>query len=229
MRMRQIQAAALAAMLMAGWSGAGHAGPLSDAIFAPGAFAATETGTVTRYRHDRTGPEMPGAALAFGGYLVVAATAGSDGATPTLTLTHDTGAQILPIAAFPAEGGNPVLLFFLENVARNVAQLTGGSPFYIRNRLREALVDADMGASDTRTVADDTVAVTEAVIHPFRNDPNRARMGEFADLTLRLTVAPSRPEQLVSLSADTGEGGGAASETGSRAYTETLSLITGEP
>ena len=47
---------------------------------------------------------------------------------------------------FPAGGANPVLLYFLETTVRDLRRATGGSPYYIRNRMREALVAADLGA-----------------------------------------------------------------------------------
>ena len=100
-----------------------------------------------------------------------------------------------PVADFPASGPNPVLLYFLESTARGMAQATGGSPFYIRNRIREAVAAAGRGDGSPLEVA----------IVPFAADPNRGRMGGFADLTLRLRYDEGRPDQLLELSADAAE------------------------
>ena len=47
-----------------------------------------------------------------------------------------------PVGTFPPAWPNPVLLYFLETTVRAMAEATGGSPFYIRNRIREALAAA---------------------------------------------------------------------------------------
>ena len=115
-----------------------------------------------------------------------------------------------PVADFPASGPNPVLLYFLESTARGMAQATGGSPFYIRNRIREAVAAAGLGDGSPLEVA----------IVPFAADPNRGRMGGFADLTLRLRYDEGRPDRLLELSADTAEG--------AEGYHHRLALIDGD-
>lgn len=187
------------------------AGEFADRIFAPGAFQAPEE---TRFHHERQGPEVEGFQPVEDGRLVV---------TPTddrLVLTREVAGRTLPLSQFPADGGNPVLLFHLENITRSMATLTGGSPFYIRNRIREALVAAETGEEEERMVEGVTMNVRETVIQPFADDPNSARMGEFAGLTLRLGLAEDHPAQLVELSADTIASGGA--------YHEALTLIPEE-
>ena len=42
---------------------------------------------------------------------------------------------------------HPILLFFLENVVRSMATQTGGSPYYIRNRIRDSLVALPAGTA----------------------------------------------------------------------------------
>ncbi len=90
-----------------------------------------------------------------------------------------------PVGTFPTGVANPLLLYFLETTVRATAEATGGSPYYIRNRIREALVAADLGAGEG--------AAREVTLTPFAGDPNRAKMGAFADLTLRLRFDPERP------------------------------------
>ena len=124
-------------------------------------------------------------------------------------MTREGDGKVQPIAAFPASGPNPVLLYFLETTARGMAAATGGSPFYIRNRIREALAAAPLGPAD---------APGEVVLRPFAADPNRARMGAFADLALRLRFDPDRPDRILELSADTPDAAGG--------YHQRLTLIT---
>ncbi len=164
----------LAFVLALAMAPAVHAGEFADAIFRPGAFAAADP-----VRFDRDHTDMAGT-------LVVT----PEGEALKLVLETEEGAR--PISSFPAKGGNPVLLYFLENTTRAMAEATGGSPFYIRNRLREALVAAP-DAPDG-----------EVTLTPFSDDENRARMGDFADLRLRFVVDPDNPAHLVELAADTG-------------------------
>lgn len=112
-------------------------------------------------------------------------------------LWREEAGQRSPLTSFPASGPDPILLYFLESTARNLAEMTGGSPFYIRNRMREAL-----GAAALPAPGD------PVVMRPFANDPNRPRLGPLADLEIRLTLAATPPLLFLSLSADTAPGAG---------------------
>lgn len=170
------------------------AGTLSDLILASGLFKATPDGELLAYDHVREAPDvLPRADLAEG-RLVLTARDGPRGRV--LALTREEEGQIRPVADFPASGSNPVLLYFLETTARNMADATGGSPFYIRNRMREALVAAEVEVGP----GDEPVTVT---MQPFENDVNRGRMGIFADLVIGVRFAPENPGRLLELSADT--------------------------
>ena len=67
-----------------------------------------------------------------------------------------------------------------------MAALTGGSPFYIRNRLKEALFrGGEVAIQDGRRIAR---------FQPFADDPRRDRMYGFDSLTLRFALDdPSGP------------------------------------
>ena len=68
-----------------------------------------------------------------------------------------------------------------------MATLTGGSPDYIRNRIKDAVF---RGGSIAREGG-----VTTVVARPFESDPNRARMGGFETLQLRFVLGddPAAP------------------------------------
>lgn len=146
--------------------------------------------------------------------MIVAKPAGG-GAKLTLTLFADGRSQNL--ADFPAEAGNPVLLVFLESVVQSMATLTGGSPFYIHNRVKDALDAGGEPVDVSETHANKTVAAQSLTLRPFEADPNASRMGDFAGLTLRFVVSPTVPGKILSLSADTPD-----PVTG---YHETINLI----
>lgn len=120
----------------------------------------------------------------------------------TLRLVRVSGGEPTPVGSFPTGVANPLLLYFLETTVRATAEATGGSPYYIRNRIREALVASDLGEAPAAGPHSVTLA-------PFAGDPNRAKLGAFADLTLRIAFDPAEPGRILELSADTagGEGG----------------------
>lgn len=105
---------------------------------------------------------------------------------PVLQLTQKAGPVDRRIGPFPISSGDPVLTFFLEQTTRDMAALTGGSPFYIRNRMKEALF---RGGEVTTTDGGIT-----ASFQPFIADKNAERMHGFQTLTLTFVMAaPDEP------------------------------------
>lgn len=135
----------------------------------------------------RTGPEgIPGFQPVGDGLVTLHEISGPDTEAPELRLTEATDTRSRDIGPFPVSGGDAALTFFLENTARDMAALTGGSPFYIRNRMKDALRSG--GTVEHRQ--DGTITT----FHPFANDPNAARMQGFATLELRFTFdQPTAP------------------------------------
>lgn len=197
------------------------AGTVSDLIMANGLLAESPEGEVLRYSHERHIPasdsEFPGMGKGLAtpkevvdGEAVLNAVESSSGLQLVLVLTE--AGKSREVASFPAKGANPMLLFFLENVVRNMAIQTGGSPFYIRNRIREALVAAELGGQ-----SEGQAVVT---LQPFEGDPNLDPQSDFASLRLSLTLDPDRPSRIISLKADTA--------AGAAGYSESMVLIGAE-
>ena len=163
-----------------------RAGEAGDLVFAErGRWDLSQGPLVWTLR--QTGPEVGGFAPLGEGTVTLAAVApdAADG-PPALELTEQTPRITRRIGPFPASGGDPALTFFLETIARDMAALTGGSPFYIRNRLKDALFrDGAVRREGEATVA---------VFTPFAQDENRGRMAGFDTLELRFTLDdPKRP------------------------------------
>ncbi len=135
----------------------------------------------------RTGPEgIPGFQPVSDGLVTLHEISGDVADAPELQLSEVTEARSRDIGPFPVSGGDAALTFFLENTARDMAAMTGGSPFYIRNRIKDALRS---GGTVERQQG-----VTIATFRPFADDPNAARMGGFATLELRFTFdQPAAP------------------------------------
>lgn len=187
-----------------------HAGSFADQVMAPGLLTGITADRPLRYDHDRRLPagEAPGHGhglnppqpLEGAGLLVAPA------GDAQLQLTTIQAGDSRDVATFPAGAPNPALLFFLENVMRSMAVQTGGSPHYIRNRIRDALALAEPDAAG---------GLMQIELRPFADDPNRARMGEFADLALTVSWRPDQPARILLMQARSGDGAG---------YLETLKL-----
>lgn len=121
----------------------------------------------------------------------------SDGKT-VLELHQDSTAIKRTLGPYPVSGGDPALVFFLETTAREMARITGGSPFYIRNRIKDAVFRGGevVEVDGTR----------KAVFRPFQDDRNKDRMAGFDTLELSFDVAdPKQP--ILSMIAETGAEG----------------------
>ncbi|MTH77616.1 hypothetical protein [Paracoccus aestuariivivens] len=134
----------------------------------------------------QTGPELESfKPLGKGTLTMDQVTDPSDG-KPVLQLAESTDRIKRKIGPFPISGGDPSLTFFLETVARDMAAMTGGSPFYIRNRLKDAL----FRGGEVSREGDLTIASFE----PFKDDKNTQRMYGFETLVLRFALSdPKQP------------------------------------
>lgn len=171
------------------------AGALSDLLMAPGLLAEAPVGSTLAYAEARQVPD--GGTLEDVADGSVRIEVKADGDARALLLVRESGGAAQPVGTFAAGVANPLLLYFLETTVRATAEATGGSPYYIRNRIREALAGADLGDGGT------AAGPREVTLVPFAADPNRPRMGDFADLTLRVRFDPAEPGRLLELSADT--------------------------
>lgn len=180
------------------------AGGFSDAVFAPATLQGTLGVEPLRYAHAMRMPELPKTdarpltpAVALDDVFTLRKSPDA-----RLVLELVSGDTTQPISDFAITSANPILIYFLESTAQNMTEITGGSPFYIRNRLREALAKPELGPIAAVATGDTTVMAHEIILHPFADDKMRHRMGAFAALTLRFVVAPDQPGRILALSAD---------------------------
>lgn len=117
-------------------------------------------------------------------------------------LQQQIGERLARILSADASVGNPMAMFFMESTVREVARLTGGSVFYIRNRFKDSLVAENPVEQIELTHGDGQITASKVTLTPFADDKNRARMGPFADLTMRFVVSESVPGWYHSLTAE---------------------------
>ncbi|MCA1403942.1 hypothetical protein I6F26_25600 [Ensifer sp. IC3342] len=117
----------------------------------------------------------------------------------SVAMTLYQGTRSRALGNYPASVGNPLIMYFLESVLVDVAGQSGGSPFYMRNRIKEALLrDAQVVPVSLRYENRD-IAAREVTIRPFTKDKARERMGRFAELALAITVSEDVPGWYYSL------------------------------
>ncbi len=106
------------------------------------------------------------------------------------------------LGLFPAGVGNPLAMYFLETVVGDVARDTGGSPFYIRNRIKESLLEpAEIKELDSQGDGR-SIAARQVILHPFQGDRHSDRMRNYKDLAMTFTMSGDAPGWYVSLTAE---------------------------
>jgi len=172
----------------------------SDLLFSTGHLDTTPSGTTLLYRQDTS--------FAGGGTLperhrqisLTVDGADADGQRP-VEIVLDPAGQAQRLDTFRGVPGNPMLMIFLESVVSAVSAATGGSPFYLRNRMREALGDRLTAATDPGGSPDARILS----VRPFASDPNQSRLGVFASLELQFVFDPSAPGMLSRMTALAGD------------------------
>jgi hypothetical protein len=201
---------ALAAPLLAlafALAPAARAEDLAGGLFAVDVFADLEPGDRVHFSHVRsTGQADPRVQPIVDGSASLRVGANAAGERE-LEVTLTSAGRARPVPSFPGAAAHPLLLIILESTVRNMAELTGGSPFYIRNRMREALWTAATAPEPAELVLDGATLPAEAVVvRPFVADPNRGEMGAFAELELRFVLSEAVPGGIARLEAETGPG-----------------------
>lgn len=106
------------------------------------------------------------------------------------------------MGTFPASVGNPMIMVFYESVIRDMSQNAGGSVFYIRNRVKDALVQDSEAVEGEAMLEGEAVETRTVRLMPFAGDPNRDRMQGWGDLMLEVTMSDSVPGWYLSFLAE---------------------------
>lgn len=214
--MGRIAMLALGATLAA--SGALHAESAFDLVFRSGTLDGLPEGTEIHY----AAVGMPQAGADDPWREVVVGLGPDDSALLQQQPAEGDG-PARPLGSFDATVGNPVAMLFLERTVQNISESTGGSPFYIRNRIRDALAGPGRIEEVTVTWEGESISATEIALSPFMEDAHRAELGSFADLEIRVVVSEALPGWYHTMTAE-------APATGTEeAYAASLSLAGVEP
>ncbi|MDU9005782.1 hypothetical protein [Sedimentitalea todarodis] len=125
----------------------------------------------------------------------------ADGQVPEALLKFTQGDKYRNLGAFPSSVGNPMIMYFVETVVRDMAESAGGSPFYIRNRVKEALIKPSEISNGQAIIAGEAVETVDVTMRPFKDDPNADRMQGFDNLALTVSMSDDAPGWYLVLSA----------------------------
>ena len=171
-----------------------YAGAAGDAVFAERGPWSLE-GENPTWSLSIEGPEAEGFTGVSDGTVTLSEVTDPSDGEPVLQLTENTGTRERAIGPFPISGGDPVLTFFLEQTARDMVRQTGGSPFYIRNRMKEVL----FGGGDITQQDDGQIAT----FMPFADEENVSRLRGFETLKLTFRLGQDPKSMIRELQAET--------------------------
>ena len=174
-----------------------------DLIFRTGTLADQKEGATLRYGREIINAAHPEPGQRRRSEAVLLSIAADDKAL----LRAEIDGKHRPIGGFPASVGNPLAMYFMEATVRNLAAVTGGSPFYIRNRVKEALIKGTAVTQGIGRFDGADVATKIITMYPFRDGESRRLMGPFGALELRFTVSDAVPGWYLSLAAATPDQG----------------------
>lgn len=179
---------ALALLLGLAMAGPGQAGETYDLIFRTGTLDGIGADRILVYDRDVATPGRPDFGPRNSGEVRL-----SFEPDDMARLRFHADGKLRNLGLFPATVGNPVVMYFIETVLRDVAMEAGGSPFYIRNRIKGSLLDTVPIVAGSGAYDGAAVATREITLHPFESDPNRDRMGVYGDLALTFRMSDTVP------------------------------------
>ena len=215
--MRHLRACLVGALL-SGFSGPAFANPdASSLLFETPALVEVPTGTTLVYRLERIVPAAaagtPGSAP---GFLPSVSTvelslqpdAASGGREAKIEIV--TGERRQAAGLFPTLVGNPVLLVVLERDVAEMSQMLHGSPYYIRNRIRDALGEVTLAEPARFTFGSREVEGWRVAVHPFAQDRNRDKLRAYAAKHYEFILSDAVPGGLYEMRMVTPNADGAA-------------------
>lgn len=208
---RGLARAGMVAVALIAGTGAASAGEAQDRLFALQALRGVETGQTLVYDFSRGGA-YPAEKLPKieDGEARLSLQAGEGQARTAVALLRDDNKLISNFDPFPGEAGNPMFMVFMEETVASMAKITGGSIFYIRNRMREALGAQNSIEEMTVAYGGHDVPARKLTFQPFLTDKNAAKMGQaFVDLSVTFVMSDDVPGEFLAMEAVTGpvEGG----------------------
>ena len=171
----------------------------TDMLFDASSFEDVKVGTTLTYSHARSADENIPVRAIEGGSVTVGRIE-SDGDAERTVVTLKNGKARRELDHLPADRGNPIFVVFLESSVNSVTFATKGSPFYIRNRMKEAFSSGGRVTETSVELDGAEVNATQIEYHPFKGDRNAEKMGAaFENLSVQFTLSDSVPGRFISM------------------------------
>lgn len=170
-----------------------------DRLFDTEQMAGVETGTRLAFTHIRESHDTE--ALPDIERDIEVEVMAKDGKARPIHVSFEDGGRTVTIDSFSDAGGNPMLVFFLESVGKAVAKSTGGSPFYIKNRIVESFQRGTETASVELVRDGETITADRIVYSPFALEEKKDRLQNFATLELAFILSDAVPGRFIELRA----------------------------
>ncbi|MFD1331531.1 hypothetical protein ACFQ4O_05910 [Methylopila musalis] len=204
---RRLAAAGAVTLGLLGASAAGAAPTGVQLVFEGGDLKSLAPGATISYRFARDTSDTA-LAPSFQDDVRVVVTA-EDGGAKTAKVDLFSGARAQSFGSLSVDG-NPVIVVLLEQDVREMQKVLGGSPYYIRNRIRDAISGGGQVEPARLDVDGKTVDGWKLTLKPFAHDARRDQLKGFADRFYELTFSDAVPGGLHSLKAVTPRDGAQA-------------------
>lgn len=111
----------------------------------------------------------------------------------TVTFEYLTGANRRPFGDVTDFRGNPLIMVFLEDDLQRMVKKFGGGGIYMRNRIRNALLERGRTHQITFDLNGRTVEGTKITVAPFVGDKNLDRLGPYEQKIYEFVISSEVP------------------------------------
>lgn len=170
-----------------------------ELIFEQPFFAKLEPGTTLTYRFVRTAND---AKLAPSFEDDVRLNVTKEGEERKVMVDLYSGARANTVGPLPT-AGNAVVITMLEQDVAEMQKVLNGSPYYIRNRMRDAINASESVVPTTLDYGGRSVDGWKITLKPFVNDKNRDKLQDFADRFYEILFSDQIPGGLYQILAIT--------------------------
>ena len=176
------------------------AGPdAASLLFETPALIGVPTGTTLIYRMERTVAGSDGSRSLEPALLPSMSTVELSLKSNSETGGRDAHLEIVTterrqaVGSFPSLVGNPVVLVFLERDVADMSRILRGSPYYIRNRIKDALGGTTLAESARFIFEGREIEGWRVAVSPFAQDRNRHKLREYSAKRYEFTVSDAVP------------------------------------
>ena len=173
----------------------------TEMLFDTGALDGIAAGTILSYSHERAADEKISFRAISNGEILVSVVEEGGVSHSEVKIVNDSERRKLH--HFPVDRGNPIFVTFLESSVSSVTFATKGSPFYIRNRLKDAFASGGQVTDIDTEIDGKTTSATQILYTPFKGDRNAAKMGQaFEALTVTFVLSEEVPGRIISMATE---------------------------